>query len=442
MFKKIVFFISVSICIILFAEIRINAATGKLTVTGTQNYSEVWDVLDLVNEYRAAENLPPLTMDSELLKAAMFRAAECSVHYDHTRPDGSKAFTVVEWRSVVGENIGAMNHIVDAAYITDGWMNSEGHRENIMSPDFKSIGIGIFEANGFQYWAQMFDGGEPRTVEKSTPVESVSYAITADESCISLKYTQDPNITYHGEPPFDRIIYTIGGIYNLNSGWDLVAVALDKASFTYHSSDPNVANVSDGIISLSNVGKTTVTVSLTDFPDKSAAYNVDVTEHEFTDWKTVKNPDCVNDGEMTAKCNYCDAAKSQPITATGEHIFDNGTTDGNLIIYRCRTPDCSESYTEEIPVVTTEEIIAPPETTEEVKIETTTAVPDDEVVIETTAETEITPQIPSEEIIEKAPEAPRGFTAEPWMFIVIMVSIFGVMVIGVVVYIRKIRKMR
>jgi len=439
-----IFFMSVSICIFLFAAINVHAVSGTLNISGTQNYGEAWDVLDLVNEYRAAEGLQPLAMDSALLDAAMLRAAECAVYYSHTRPDGNNCFTAVDWRNAVGENIAAMDHIANAAYVMNGWMNSDGHRANIMSDAFTSIGIGVFEANGFQYWVQLFDGGSARPAESSAAV-SASYQITTDEALIVLGATQNTSVSFHGGQRSGEGFFSIDKIYNLNFGWEFVIIFLDNTNFVFHSSDPNVAEVNDGVITPTNAGTAAVTVSLADFPNKSIVYNVTVTDHRFSDWKTVKNATCSDEGEMISACDYCDTVNSQAVAATGEHNFDSGTVGNGVITYKCQTDGCTVSYTEEIPAVTESSVIPEPEiVTEPVVIpettiaeETVTEPAEITIPAETTAEeviAEVTEPIMQDISVEK-----HEFTVNPSVFIIIIISIFAFMVIVVAVTVRRMR---
>ena len=118
-------------------------------------------VLDLVNEARAAEGLAELTLDDTLCKAAAIRAAELPELFDHTRPDGTSCFTVLDevgsYYTSAGENIAAGQ--ITAAEVVEAWMNSEGHRANIMSEKFGRIGIGYLAVSGADYptyWVQLF----------------------------------------------------------------------------------------------------------------------------------------------------------------------------------------------------------------------------------------------------------------------------------------------
>lgn len=111
----------------------------------------------LVNEERRQKGLPALSLDQELCANAAVRARETVGTFSHTRPNGSSFSTAVTipW-STVGENI-AYGYPSPQDVMT-GWMNSTGHRENILNASFTKIGIGVAESGGTLYWVQLFAG--------------------------------------------------------------------------------------------------------------------------------------------------------------------------------------------------------------------------------------------------------------------------------------------
>lgn len=119
-------------------------------------------VLNLVNKERAAYGLSALTTDPTLTKAAQVRAEELKTSFAHSRPDGSSCFTVLDEYNVfywsAGENIAAGYPTPEA--VVEGWMNSTGHRANILSANFTAIGIGYAtsDAGYGTYWSQVFIG--------------------------------------------------------------------------------------------------------------------------------------------------------------------------------------------------------------------------------------------------------------------------------------------
>lgn len=133
--------------------------TGSNTGSAAQQPSDADSVrnqiLQLVNQARAEAGLQPLRTTSALNSAAQTRAQELSQVYSHNRPDGSSCFTVlgekgISYRSA-GENI-AIGYKT-AQQVFNAWMNSEGHRKNILSEKFTHIGIGYTAQQG---WTQLF----------------------------------------------------------------------------------------------------------------------------------------------------------------------------------------------------------------------------------------------------------------------------------------------
>lgn len=118
------------------------------------------EVLSLVNQARTQNGLSPLNWNTSLEEAAMIRSKELVNNFSHTRPDGSSCFTVININYyTAGENIAAGQYNAQAVF--DSWMNSEGHRANILSENFTDIGISLYsdESSPYKYnWVQIFAG--------------------------------------------------------------------------------------------------------------------------------------------------------------------------------------------------------------------------------------------------------------------------------------------
>lgn len=119
-------------------------------------------VFELINQERSQRHLRPLYYEDRLQNAANIRAQECSELFSHTRPDGSPCYFVFEDDVdcfVSGENLlmGPTNGLT-AEKMVSSWMDSEGHRENILLSAFRGTAIGIFEKDGTTYAAQIFIG--------------------------------------------------------------------------------------------------------------------------------------------------------------------------------------------------------------------------------------------------------------------------------------------
>lgn len=130
-------------------EDKFESASGS-----SENYAE--DVLKIINYEREKEGLDAFVLDDSLCKAADIRAKELGKSFSHTRPDGSSCFTVLTDEkigfSTAGENIAQGQ--TSPEQVMQSWMNSSGHKANILSPDFKKIGIGYDPDT--DSWVQIF----------------------------------------------------------------------------------------------------------------------------------------------------------------------------------------------------------------------------------------------------------------------------------------------
>ena len=116
------------------------------------------EVLRIVNEERLANELKPLAMDEKLLSVSRVRAEEASVCFEHTRPNGRDARSIVKDAkySRYGENL-AVSQSNDAENIVRRWMDSVSHRENILGSRYTKMGVACVQgADGLYYWAQEF----------------------------------------------------------------------------------------------------------------------------------------------------------------------------------------------------------------------------------------------------------------------------------------------
>lgn len=124
---------------------------------GVQEAAEA--VASLVHAARQDAGLSELELDADLCAAAQARAQEIAQSFSHTRPDGSSCFTILEEFGIsyraAGENIAMGQRTPEE--VMDGWMNSSGHRANILNGTFTSIGVGYYvDGAGAAHWVQIF----------------------------------------------------------------------------------------------------------------------------------------------------------------------------------------------------------------------------------------------------------------------------------------------
>ena len=134
---------------------KINVPTVSSSVTAFES-----EVVRLVNEIRAENGLKPLTQDWQLSRVARYKSQDMRDlgYFSHTSPTYGSPFNMmnsfgISYRTA-GENIAKGYSTPEA--VVNGWMNSPGHRANILNSSYTHIGVG-YVASG-NYWTQMFVG--------------------------------------------------------------------------------------------------------------------------------------------------------------------------------------------------------------------------------------------------------------------------------------------
>ncbi|NLA96091.1 MAG: hypothetical protein GX838_04525 [Clostridiaceae bacterium] len=135
-------------------------ATGSAAKEPAGFYNESYEqrVVTLVNKERAAVGLPPLHMNNSLWDSARVRAKEITRVWGHKSPDGKRFTTAIKISCCgAGENIAAGQSKPES--VVSSWMASPSHRDNILNPDYKLIGVGCYYDYSCQYktyWSQLF----------------------------------------------------------------------------------------------------------------------------------------------------------------------------------------------------------------------------------------------------------------------------------------------
>ncbi|MFF5029475.1 sigma-70 family RNA polymerase sigma factor [Streptomyces collinus] len=133
------------------------AATPDATPTSSDTVDQV---VALVNQQRATAGCGPVTEDPQLEKAAQGHSDDMAARnfFEHTNPDGAdpgQRITAAGYRwSTYGENIAKGQQTPQS--VMDSWMNSPGHRANILNCSFKDIGVGVHRGSGGPWWTQDF----------------------------------------------------------------------------------------------------------------------------------------------------------------------------------------------------------------------------------------------------------------------------------------------
>ena len=192
---------------------------------GTAN-EYIWDILRIVNQEREERNLPPLTLSQGLVDGTSIRAQEIEQLFDHTRPDGSSCYTALEKSySFTGENIAAGQ--TSPSDVMDSWMNSAGHRANILRDGFRKLGVGYYydSTSNYKYhWVQMFAGSlDEKTTVSTSKILTASMTLNGKKvsskggDYIEPTTNDKANITINGDAGNDEI-YNHGDNVTIQAG--------------------------------------------------------------------------------------------------------------------------------------------------------------------------------------------------------------------------------
>ncbi len=270
-----------------------------LSISGKENYNYSYEVLKQLNKLRQSLNLNTLTMDEELLNAAMQRAAELSIYYSntHTRPNGENALMILT--KAGGENIAIGQTSPDMVMYS--WTNSSGHYKNMTNNKFSSVGIGCFEASdGTLCWVQLFSSSSSSGISKNGIVTK-EHDIKAQRRNLSLNFSPEKDIHTLSKGKYVKI-----NVWNLNKGFPYVKQVVNALDFNFSSSNSKV-------ISIANNGNCTI--------KGNGVTEVAVTHKSDSAIKLVANYRVghIYSNNCDTTCNYCG------ITRTPKHNYAAAT---------------------------------------------------------------------------------------------------------------------
>lgn len=287
-----------------------------LTINGKFDYDRANEIVKATNEHRKSKGLNELTIDNELMEAAMKRASELSVYYNHIRPNGLDCLSVLEHK-VIKENIYASTMLENGAGIVKSWINSGMHNQAMLAKENVSIGVGCFNINGRTYAVQLFSDKksdnasskkgiieDTTTIDVSPSMECISLNIVGLLENISLKVGETI------EPKEAKVYNT--KFYNS-------VVYIKKSDITWRSSNENVFIVdNNGKITAKGAGEAVLTAELGN--DKKE-YNVSVADKLDNTSESSQDP---NDEYKLGDVNR-DGVINSVDAAMVLDIYNNGT---------------------------------------------------------------------------------------------------------------------
>ena len=335
-------------------------ALDQLRITGVQEYDNAYAVLEQVNARRAENGLEPLVMEQELLSAAMCRAGECALLFAHTRPDSSICFSACSKMS--GENVAAGQGTPDA--VMDSWMNSNGHRENILNENYHTIGIGCFLIGGVRFWVQCF-GGDTAGADCAQPANAtVSQIISVCPESFEDAPAGNGVVFSYGSDSYEfklsltaeQTMLNLGDSTSLtvkvkNPGFKSFLCPIDPDGLCWTSSNPSVAAVDAGTVSTVGAGVTEITAAgLRGFLSEKLALRVLPSDcsggHSWDDGVVLTAPTCTEEGVGRYTCLVCGTTENQALAALGHDYaptvyYPTGTDEG-FTRYTCTR--CGDQY--------------------------------------------------------------------------------------------------
>lgn len=132
---------------------------GSSSVSASiRSSSAASEVVRLTNSARGQNGYAALVEDGALSEAAAVRAREIARSFSHTRPSGASFSSALSESGVsylrAGENIASGQK--SASEVVNAWMNSPGHRANILNSSYSRIGSASVNIDGTLYWVQLF----------------------------------------------------------------------------------------------------------------------------------------------------------------------------------------------------------------------------------------------------------------------------------------------
>ena len=234
-----------------------------VSLKATELYENAFAVLDIVNAERKKAGVPALVMDPGLLDTAMQRSFETALYWSHTRPNGLDCFTANN--KMMGENIAAGAPTPES--VMDMWMNSDGHRANILSSGFTSLGVGCVYADGGYYWVQCFG------TDRGTAASAGNYRNTTNTRNILVK-REEPY--YSAELWLSSDKLAAGDVEEVFVCWNGQPVSGTNAVLV--SSDPAVCEVSNGRLIAKKAGTATITLYYEGYREAAVTKTVTVSE--------------------------------------------------------------------------------------------------------------------------------------------------------------------
>lgn len=202
------------------------------------------DILVIVNKERQLQSLGPLTYNKKLAAMALTKAKDmiAKQYFAHVAPDGTDVVMLAERNTYdylnIGENL-AMGDFVSSQDVMTGWMNSPGHRANILNKNYTEVGISAIEGNyqGRIVWYAVQEFGRPAST-CTKPDAELQQKIVADETQIAvLQSDLDAKLTQMKDPNMDRATYNamVADYNNIVNVYNALAASIKAEVISFNA---------------------------------------------------------------------------------------------------------------------------------------------------------------------------------------------------------------
>lgn len=341
---KTIIVILLSICVGMFGRTTVFADEMQMNISVQYGQTEARKMLQMINDFRTGneswywnENntqkvyvrgLQPLSYDYDLEKVAMLRAAEIALSFSHERPNGDSCFSAFTEYGIeawsMGENLAAgvgMSTDAKEAFISlkedDQPYILQGHRRNMLSEKYNSVGIGHVYYNGGHYWAQAFAYKNVNTIKTAAYDSIKQTCIVLDTDKITdfhVEYQQSlENIRVGENNPLKVSKVEV----KVAKGWPNSFKTVDAVP-VIGTENPEIAEYTDGSLKGKSEGTTSL---IARFGNLSVRNNISVhncANHTVKD-KAVAGT-CKKAGKTEGShCGICSKVLIAQQSVTGQH---------------------------------------------------------------------------------------------------------------------------
>lgn len=281
--------------------------TMTCVISVIRNYDMAYAILDIVNKERKAAGQKTLSMDKNLLNVAMLRAAETAVFYDHTRPNGTDCYTADTKDNMFAENIAAGYNSAES--VMTAWMNSEGHRTNILRSAAKSIGVGVVAHNGYIFFAQCFGRNNASGTFTKPATDTTTYSVNFVSQIDKYYLTPELDVYDNALQPGQ---VTTARMRMLNASFPYTYAIFDNSCVSYSLTDTNCVKFDKS------------TNKLTALKEGATTLKATVSGTTYSKSITVTAPDQTVSGHAGKPISvYVTSAYDEAITANRDYVSVN-----------------------------------------------------------------------------------------------------------------------